>query len=691
MKKIFTSTISGIIFNIEDDAFEKLNAYLNSLHRYFSTYPDSFEIIQDIESRIAEIFLTKINPEKQAITLEDVESLITVMGSISDFEAEEAFQADDTKAEGQNRAQNNFQESKEGKRSGKLLRDAKRKILGGVASGLASYFGIDTLWLRLCFVVVATGMFMLPALTGLSILIYLALWISMPASNEIPDDPGLKRFFRNPDKKVLAGVASGISSYTKTDVAVIRLLFVISILMFGSGLLLYLVLWAITPLANSITDRIQMEGQPVTIHTIERKIKTNLNEDMNAEESGLAKLLLLPFRIISGILSALKPLAKFVLEAFRVLGGMVLTFTGLVFIAVMLLIGLMLSEIIPFNDSVVIDDIPVRILAYDLNPFMVIGAIGSIFIPALVVCMLGLGLILKRNIFKTYITMPLAGIWVLSVMMFVVYLPGFVKRFRSEGEFTTSHTLGIKKYPLYIKLKKTDYDTADGCYKYVSLTLKPSFNDSIKLNETFKANGTTRREGERNARTILYGFSHSDSVITIGSHFALERHARYFGQELNLVLYIPVGKEFKMDPILGDVLSNTLYPAGYNESDLDSGRWVFNGNSLKCINCKPHVDEWSDNIEEPVAPEAPQGPDTINLPDAPKPPIAPKPKVKAAAQKTISGLFPKSNNTGLSFIVRALQPIALPAQPKLQVLAKIPFRSLGANNVALNYLNPRLV
>ncbi|MEQ9306435.1 MAG: hypothetical protein RJQ14_21160, partial [Marinoscillum sp.] len=60
MKKTVSINIGGIIFHIEEDGYDKLKIYLDSVNKYFSTFEDSAEIIADIESRIAEIFLSKL-------------------------------------------------------------------------------------------------------------------------------------------------------------------------------------------------------------------------------------------------------------------------------------------------------------------------------------------------------------------------------------------------------------------------------------------------------------------------------------------------------------------------------------------------------------------------------------------------------------------------------------------------------
>ncbi|HAA10287.1 MAG TPA: hypothetical protein DCE41_00795, partial [Cytophagales bacterium] len=89
MKKNISINISGIIFHIEEDGYERLDGYLKSIKQYFSAFDESEEIILDIENRVAEIFLAKLNDGKQVITAEDVDSLIRTMGNVSDFQAVE--------------------------------------------------------------------------------------------------------------------------------------------------------------------------------------------------------------------------------------------------------------------------------------------------------------------------------------------------------------------------------------------------------------------------------------------------------------------------------------------------------------------------------------------------------------------------------------------------------------------------
>src|SRR5687768_14299302 len=141
MKKNISINISGIIFHIEEDGYETLKKYLDSINKYFSTFEDSSEILADIESRIAEIFLSKLNEEKQIITLEDVNALVATMGSVSDFKAVEEQQDEVPQPEGP-RTEGGAYNVNNGGSDPKatyippkqLMRDQKRKILGGICA-----------------------------------------------------------------------------------------------------------------------------------------------------------------------------------------------------------------------------------------------------------------------------------------------------------------------------------------------------------------------------------------------------------------------------------------------------------------------------------------------------------------------------------------------------------------------------
>ncbi|HEY0111180.1 MAG TPA: PspC domain-containing protein, partial [Fibrella sp.] len=262
MKKTISINISGVIFHIEEDGYEKLKGYLQSIQQYFSTYDDSQEIVTDIENRIAEKLLKNLKgdektPARQAVTVEDVNGLIAKMGTVADFEAvenEEVLVTGGSRAKtnpaaaGQSRGTGpssdgpgtassttppppgtsyNYKSGKyeyayqndpktgqsqstyaNGNR--KLARDLRHKTLGGVAAGLAHYFRIDPVWIRVLFVglvigfpALSSGLFddgrFFGSLSGVTVIAYVLLWMFLPGDATLEEEKGIRKFYRNPD------------------------------------------------------------------------------------------------------------------------------------------------------------------------------------------------------------------------------------------------------------------------------------------------------------------------------------------------------------------------------------------------------------------------------------------------------------------------------------------------------------
>jgi len=171
MNKTLTINISGIIFHIEEDAYDSLSKYLSAIKGYFKNVDGGPEIMSDIEARIAELLQAKISPSKQVILIGDVTHVQEVMGKPEDFGAGES------KAE-QDREEQQYEPQEKIKR--RLFRNPDDKAIGGVCSGLAAYFDIDTVWVRL-------AMFLLIFFGGLSLWVYIILWIVMPLARTTAD------------------------------------------------------------------------------------------------------------------------------------------------------------------------------------------------------------------------------------------------------------------------------------------------------------------------------------------------------------------------------------------------------------------------------------------------------------------------------------------------------------------------
>jgi phage shock protein PspC (stress-responsive transcriptional regulator) len=165
MKKTFTINLNSIVFNIDDDAYEALNKYLQDIASHFSSDEDKKEIMADIEARIAELFGERMQQFKEVITIEDVSEIIAIMGNPNQFSENE------TETEKQTIYSN---QEKFKKRQKRFYRDPENAVLGGVCSGLAAYFNIDVTVVRIIIVILTIF------LTGFTIPAYLLAWIIAP-------------------------------------------------------------------------------------------------------------------------------------------------------------------------------------------------------------------------------------------------------------------------------------------------------------------------------------------------------------------------------------------------------------------------------------------------------------------------------------------------------------------------------
>lgn len=177
MNKSLTISLGGKVFHIEEDAYESLSQYLKEIELKLNA-SEAKEILQDIESRIAELLMEFLSKGREVVMLDDIEKIKETVGSPKDFEDE-------------NQAAKNSEDRTVRKQ---LFRDIDRKVIGGVCSGLSHYIGIDVVWVRLIFLFfLLFGFsfisFYVPTISInlIVLLIYLILWIVIPAAKTTSD------------------------------------------------------------------------------------------------------------------------------------------------------------------------------------------------------------------------------------------------------------------------------------------------------------------------------------------------------------------------------------------------------------------------------------------------------------------------------------------------------------------------
>jgi phage shock protein PspC (stress-responsive transcriptional regulator) len=158
MKKTLTINLANQVFHIDEDAFNGLRVYLDRIEAHFFDKDERNDIVSDIETRIGELFGQRITPQKQVITIQDVEEIIRIMGDPVEIGGEEQAETRD------------YASASKPKR---LYRDPDNRFLGGVCGGIGQYFKIDPLIVRIIFLVVFFGF-------GIGLLIYIILWIVVP-------------------------------------------------------------------------------------------------------------------------------------------------------------------------------------------------------------------------------------------------------------------------------------------------------------------------------------------------------------------------------------------------------------------------------------------------------------------------------------------------------------------------------
>ena len=172
MKKTLNINLNGYVFNIDEDAYQVLNQYLEDLGRHFAS-DEKEEILKDIEARVAELFSEKL-VNRNVVELRDVQEVIEQLGQPSQFEDESGTQSEAQSAE----PQQPFTAG-ERRKVRKLYRDTANKRLGGVAAGLAAYMDWDPTLVRILILLV-----MILSL-GWTVFIYILMWIFIPEANSV--------------------------------------------------------------------------------------------------------------------------------------------------------------------------------------------------------------------------------------------------------------------------------------------------------------------------------------------------------------------------------------------------------------------------------------------------------------------------------------------------------------------------
>jgi phage shock protein PspC (stress-responsive transcriptional regulator) len=520
MNKTLTINLSGIVFHIDENAYEVFNAYIESIRRHFASSEGKDEIMQDIESRIAEMFQQRVGESKQVITLRDVEEVTAVMGKPEQFGDEE-----ETKAKEE-----------------------------------APRMGIK------------------------------------------------RRLFRNPDDEIIGGVCSGISAYFGIDPVWIRLAFVIALIFFGTGVLLYIILWIVMPEAKTTTDKLQMRGEPVTVSNIENRVREEFSEVKTRVESAghewAQKVKMRDYSGFTGFLrrffDGLGDLLGFI---FKAIGKVAAFFFILIGLAVFLGCTVALLAVA----GVPIGNFPNLELSYFLSSgalfWVLMAVLLLVGIPFLLLFYYGFRVLFNIKHRTKYVNMTAGGLWIAGLLIAIITGVSIAKKFAEKANVKqelnimqpASDTLYVSMKTNSMDLDEEDSGPFDGwiinsdstttIMGPVRVDIKRSAGDKYELTKIVYSRGATRRKAMENAGGVSMTYTQTGDKLVLDNHFKMDTKTAFGLQEVKYVIGLPVGKMIFISKDLGNALYDVQNVTDTYDYDMAGHTWKMTENGLTCMDC----------------------------------------------------------------------------------------------------------
>jgi phage shock protein PspC (stress-responsive transcriptional regulator) len=599
MKKIININLSGRVIPIEDSAYESLQRYIESLRRYFASEEGRDEIINDIESRIAELMDDKIRKGASAVTDTDIEEIITSMGRVEDFEKTDA--EEKASAAGSGQTSGTYTQAQAGPKriKGRLYRDGSDKFLGGVCAGIANYMNVDPAIVRLLFAIITFGGF------GMGIIIYLALWIILPV-RDLETYVG-KRLFRNPDDKVISGVAGGLAAYFDKPSWAFRLIFAAPILLnilfgvlngiffmwqrdifpnvfigsfSGTFILAYIILWIVLPEARSPFEKMEMRGEKVDVNRIRQNVQEGMNdfktrmqswgeevkqtaETWSKEAKEYANTRGKAFK--SEFVETTRPAGQGCLHA---IGVIIKAF--FIFIAGCITLALFAALMAILFGGVA---------WWPINNFLWTSGWQKALAWGTLIFFIGVPIVglmtwLVRRIARVrsrshYLGWVFGGLWTLGWICAVFFAISVAKDLRGYERVSDEINLTQPaKGKLIVRVNEpeirysggfgwmrrdnTGWDITEDSLKYTNVKLRIEKSDDSLFHATvYKYSfGSNSRDAQNRAERIVFNVSNQDSILNLGSGLGLGRNSKFRGQGVIVEVQVPVGKEIRFDESL---------------------------------------------------------------------------------------------------------------------------------------------
>lgn len=551
MNKTININLGGIFFHIDEIAYQKLKRYLDAIRRSLSDDPQGRdEIINDIEHRIGELLSERIKNERQVINENDIDEITKIMGKPEDYLVDEEIFEDET-TYARPRTSNK-----------KLYRDGEDKFLGGVSSGIAHYFGIDALWIRILWVVLVVAGF------GSGIPIYLLLWILIPEA------------VSTAEKLQMKGEAVNISNIEKK----IREEF------------------------QDVTTRVK-DG----VNDVTEKVKSS---DFKKNFGGKTK---------SGLDEIIDVLTKVILTIFKIFGkfiGVILIVIASLTLIGLILGAFSLGSfgILSFNDfHEPLFNVQPPFFFDSVLPswLLILFTFIAIGIPFIVLFMLGLKILSSNvNSFSTTTKLSLLGIWIISLLGLGFAGINFATQRAYDGVFNQTEELPVTSLDtLKIKMigaenlsnrtelrREYDFETVydNDQEKLYSTRINVDVKTTDKLEAFIKvrkeSQGNNRLNANKDAEAIEYQFNLTDNNLLLNGYFLSEFKNRFKEQLVDITIYIPINSIIYLDRTTRTFLDNVDNIQNIYDRDMPKHYFKMTEDGLKCLDCDSAI--FGDNYKK---------------------------------------------------------------------------------------------
>ena len=552
MNKTVNINLAGIFFHIDEDAYLKLQRYLEAIKRSFTDSEGRSEIISDIEARIAELFTERVKNTRQVIGNKEVDDVITIMGQPEDYLVDDEIFDDEPKQQ--------YGTNKHNTTSRKLYRDTDNSYVGGVSSGLGHYFGIDTLWIRLIWILLIFG-------AGTGVLLYILLWCLIPeaiTTSEKIQMTGEQVNISNIEKKIKDGFDSVSTAVQNVDF-------------------------------KKHGDKIKEGFDTVSDSLQEGVKKVNLSQQGDRIKSSS-----------SSLFDTLGTIFMFFLNIFSKFFGVILIFIGaatLISLLISLLsVNLLDSISFPGIDFLeVTDTTRIPVWLFSLLLFLVIGII------AFFIFYLGLKILISnmKSIGKTA-KYTLFGLWIIAFITLVTTLTRFGLSYQDEGSITKTEKLIslTRNDTIRVKMNKNDLLTSkyNRSYRFktaynendekvlfsqgVRLIVKTTSDSIAKIRIERFAKGHNIADAMSRAKKIDYSYTVQDNTIALDSYFKLPLNESKKDQEVTITLYLPEGSTLFADQNTFHYHSNESYYDDILDQNMEGQYLKIITNDVECTDCQ---------------------------------------------------------------------------------------------------------